>query len=107
RPLASLFFVMLRPLPSSTLFPYTTLFRSHLLDIHDIWVFPQHQLVCFPLREHIGCLHIEPPLSDQPPCLCFFSTAAVSIGCAIYFSFPGWGNLQAAVDRVKIGRAHV
>ena len=73
---------------------------AHLFDIHDIWVFPQHQPVCFPLREHIGCLHLEPPLSDQPPCLCFFSTAAVSIGCAIYFSFPGWGDLQAAVDRV-------
>ena len=25
---------------------------------------------------------------------------AISIGCAIYFSFPGWGDLQAAVDRV-------
>ena len=73
---------------------------AHLLDIHDIWIFPQHQPVCFPLREHIWCLHLEPPLSDQPPCLCFFSTAAVSIGCAIYFSFPGWGDLQAAVDRV-------
>ena len=26
--------------------------------------------------------------------------AVISIGCAIYFSFPGWGDLQAAVDRV-------
>src|SRR5229473_3845829 len=29
------FFLMIRRPPRSTLFPYTTLFRSHLADVHD------------------------------------------------------------------------
>src|SRR5438067_3149445 len=33
-----LFLLIIRPLPRSTLFPYTTLFRSRVVDPHDVRV---------------------------------------------------------------------
>src|SRR5205085_8346482 len=41
----SLFFLILRPPPRSTLFPYTTLFRSVVIggDAHPLWTFDQER----------------------------------------------------------------
>src|SRR5574344_2340376 len=45
----SFFFLMIRRPPRSTLFPYTTLFRSDLLDFHDFFF----GALIFPCEESI------------------------------------------------------
>src|SRR3712207_7019521 len=51
------FFLMIRRPPRSTLFPYTTLFRSH-----------RH--LCATELDRCGCLHRQPPDEPDPGSLC-------------------------------------
>src|SRR5438874_10941439 len=53
-PFSFFFFLMLRPPPRSTLFPYTTLFRSRLLESDP--------------SEGMEQLGLPRPLQHRPPC---------------------------------------
>src|SRR2546422_3997888 len=54
---------MLRPAPSSTLFPYTTLFRSHLELLHDARAVGFHGLGRE--RQRLRDRGVGAPLDDQ------------------------------------------
>src|SRR3712207_7152573 len=62
----SFFFLMIRRPPRSTLFPYTTLFRSQLatLSSASIWlrimhIFKMHRQVVFQLFKHLSFKYLE------------------------------------------------
>src|SRR3712207_7314376 len=49
-----LFFLMIRRPPRSTLFPYTTLFRSNPIEYEGTFPLPEAQLDRFLMRIHLG-----------------------------------------------------